>query len=63
VYFGADADGNSSLPGFVIENTGGKVNHWTYLVVGFDTQARTLTDAIDIRRSISHYFVPGKGAY
>jgi hypothetical protein len=63
VYFDVEADGNSNLPGFVIENTGGRVNHGTCLVVGFDTQAHTFTDAIDIRGSISHYFVPGKGAY
>ena len=63
VYFAVEADGNSKLPGFVLETAGGRVNHGTCLVVGFDTQAHTFTDALDIRGSISHYFVPGKGAY
>ena len=63
VYFAADADGNSELPGFVIEDTGGRVNHGTCLVVGFDSRAGSFADAIDVRDAISHYFVPGKGAY
>ena len=63
VYFAADADGNSDLPGFVIENTGGRVNHGNCLVVGFDVRSHEFAAAIDIRESISHSLVPGKGAY
>jgi hypothetical protein len=63
VYFAADADGNSDLPGFVIEDTGGRINHGICLVVGFDTRNGHFADAIDVRDAISHYYVPGKGAY
>ena len=63
VYFAAKAEGNSELPGVVIEDTGGRVNHGTCLVVGFDTRAHSFADAIDVRDAISHYYVPGKGAY
>ena len=63
VYFAADADENPELPGFVIEETGGRVNHGKCLVVGVDTRAGHFVDAIDVRDVISHYYVPGRGAY
>ena len=63
VYFAVDADQNSDIPGFVIQHTGGRVNHGRCLIVGYDTDSRQFAHARDIRPAISHYYVPGKGAY
>jgi hypothetical protein len=62
-YFAAHAEGNADLPGFLIEDTGGRVRHGTCLVMGFDILTHTFGDGADIRGSISHYSVPDQGAY
>jgi len=59
VYCDAKLIENSSTPGYVIEHTGGVVNHGKCLVVGIDRNG----EIVDVPTvDISHVYVPGPGA-
>ena len=60
VYRNARTVENPNVPGYVIEHTGGAVNHGKCLVVGVN-EAGQLTDVPPI--TLPYVFVPGKGAY
>ena len=60
VYSNPDSDDRSKLPGYIIEHTGGAVNHGRSLVVGIEGR-KHLTDVP--RVNIAYFFIPGKGAF
>jgi len=59
VYCDAKTMEDSSTPGYVIEHTGGAVNHGKCLVVGIDRHG----EIVDVPTfDISHVYVPGPAA-
>ncbi len=60
VYSNPDSESTSSLPGYILEHTGGAVNHGRALVVGV-ADRQHLTDVP--RVNISYFYIPGKGAF
>ena len=59
VYSSPESESNAGLPGYILEHTGGTVNHGRSLVVGVGSE--NLTDVPKV--NISYFFVPGKGAF
>ena len=60
IYRKANSVENARLPGYVIEHTGGVVNHGKCLVVGVDSVGQ-FTDVPPV--TITYVFVPGQGAF